>query len=184
MQLSDIKAGDAIQLDAGFTCRAAGPVEVKAAADGKLYFDCAGPDADAGHGHKHFLDGQEDDSGELVGISPAPSPDRTPAGLPEKLIVERATDKAGFRGISLRTSGLRYVANMVGQMDDSEMAIARALATRFNVHNDLVALAKQFEQTVVFYVMQDERIGDAEGAAMKSVTLRLIRETLTKAEGR
>ncbi|MGF6434306.1 hypothetical protein [Bradyrhizobium elkanii] len=61
MKLSDIKAGDTIYTDAGFTCTPAGKHVVKSD-NGDLYIECD-------HG-KHFLSGQEDEQGsDLVGIS-------------------------------------------------------------------------------------------------------------------
>ena len=60
MKLSDLSEGDIVVVDGGFTCREAGEVMVYEAVDG-LYFECE-------HG-RHYLDGQEDDDGNLVGIS-------------------------------------------------------------------------------------------------------------------
>lgn len=61
MKLSDIKTGDIVRADAGFTCMAAGAHAVKSDA-GELYIECE-------HG-KHFLSGQEDEAGaDLIGIS-------------------------------------------------------------------------------------------------------------------
>ncbi len=60
MKLTDITPGQTVTLDAGFTCHKAGPVGVKSD-DLGLYFECT-----AGH---HYLDGQEDEAGELIGIS-------------------------------------------------------------------------------------------------------------------
>lgn len=60
MTLSDLKAGQTILADAGFTCLKAGPHEVKADGSG-LYVECS-------EGH-HYLDGQKDEVGSLVGLS-------------------------------------------------------------------------------------------------------------------
>lgn len=60
MKLSDIKAGDTIIIDGGFTCAPAGPVQVYNHM-GDLCFACS-----SGH---HNLDGQENENGELIGIS-------------------------------------------------------------------------------------------------------------------
>lgn len=60
MKLEDLNEGDIITLDDGFTCNDADPAEVKKDEYG-LYIDC-----DEG---KHYLDGQEDENGELIGIS-------------------------------------------------------------------------------------------------------------------
>lgn len=63
MKLSDIKEGQVINLDAGFTCAKKGPVVVEKDDKGRLYFPC-----DQGH---HLLDGQvdHDNNGELIGIT-------------------------------------------------------------------------------------------------------------------
>lgn len=62
MKLSDLKAGDIVLTDDGFTCLAEGEHRVEADEDGDLYIPCSDG--------KHFLSGQEDDeTGELVGIS-------------------------------------------------------------------------------------------------------------------
>lgn len=54
VKLSDVKAGDTIELDDGFPCwPVGGQVAVEADADGDLYFACT-------HG-KHFLEGQTDE---------------------------------------------------------------------------------------------------------------------------
>lgn len=63
MKLADIKIGDCVCLDGGFTCMKSGLQRVKGDERG-LYIPC-----DDG---RHYLDGQEDEEGaELVGISPA-----------------------------------------------------------------------------------------------------------------
>lgn len=61
MRMAEIKDGDTVVLDAGFTCVKAGPITVRKD-DRGLYFNCS-------HG-RHYLDGQEDHPGrDLVGIS-------------------------------------------------------------------------------------------------------------------
>ena len=61
MKLADIKTGDIVQADDGFTCLEAGPHVVKLHND-ELYIDC--------NDGKHFLCGQEDEPGsDLVGLS-------------------------------------------------------------------------------------------------------------------
>lgn len=62
MKLTDIKAGDIIMADAGFTCLNSGHHVVEESRLG-LYIRCD-------HG-EHYLAGQEDEGGELVGISAA-----------------------------------------------------------------------------------------------------------------
>lgn len=45
--------------------------------------------------------------------------------------IDRWSDKQGSKGISILRNGLA-VANMVGQLDDSEMALAKAIVTAMN----------------------------------------------------
>lgn len=69
-RLDELKPGDMVELDDGFTCHDAGIVEVKADAaepDDRLYFDCVD---DNGRPQQHHLVGQLDDDGYLVGIYP------------------------------------------------------------------------------------------------------------------
>lgn len=60
MKLNDLKAGDTIIADGGFTCMKAGEKIVEAD-DAGLYVKCR-----SGH---HYLDGQEAEDGELIGLS-------------------------------------------------------------------------------------------------------------------
>lgn len=60
MKLSDLKAGDTIIADDGFTCMHAGPKRVQSD-DAGLYVKC--------REGRHYLDGQENEAGELVGLS-------------------------------------------------------------------------------------------------------------------
>jgi len=61
MKLADIKTGDRVVVDAGFTCMRPG-VHAVERDDGGLFIPCD-------HG-KHYLDGQEDEPGaDLVGVS-------------------------------------------------------------------------------------------------------------------
>lgn len=62
-KLADLKVGDMIEIDAGFTCAPAGIHEVRAISDG-LYFKC-----DETY---HLLEGQLDPDGYLVGIYQTP----------------------------------------------------------------------------------------------------------------
>jgi hypothetical protein len=62
MRLTDIEAGQTVLTDAGFTCMDQGEHVVKADKQG-FYLDC--------QDGKHYLDGQLDEQGHLVGISPA-----------------------------------------------------------------------------------------------------------------
>ena len=64
MKLSDLKEGMSIHLDAGFTCIKEGNHSVHETKSGDFYVRCADG--------KHFLDRQEDENGELVGISYVP----------------------------------------------------------------------------------------------------------------
>lgn len=59
-KLSELKAGDKIELDAGFSCHGAGVVEIKQNTLGTLYFEC--------EDGNHRLDGQADDGEHLIGI--------------------------------------------------------------------------------------------------------------------
>ncbi len=83
-KLADLKPGDRLVADGGFTCLADGEVvTVEADAKGELFVRCAGPDegdnADAAYGKpstpkrgcEHGLDGQENEAGEVVGLSRA-----------------------------------------------------------------------------------------------------------------
>lgn len=56
---SDLKAGDTVAIDGGFTCMKAGTKTVMEAPDG-LYVACK-----SGH---HYLGGQEDHDGNLIGV--------------------------------------------------------------------------------------------------------------------
>ena len=65
-KLADVKHGDTLIADAGFTCLDAGQHEVKTDATGAFYVDCADG--------SHYLSGQKDQAGNLVGMSkPLPS---------------------------------------------------------------------------------------------------------------
>lgn len=59
MKLTELKSGDIVTLDAGFTCMTPGPQTVAQDQNG-LYVECE-------HGH-HYLDGQEGFDGHLVGV--------------------------------------------------------------------------------------------------------------------
>jgi len=66
MQLKDVQEGDDLVADAGFNCTAEGDHKtVHANGDGELYIPCADG--------KHFLDGQADESGKLVGLTKSTS---------------------------------------------------------------------------------------------------------------
>lgn len=62
MKMEDLKAGENVKLDGGFTCAKEGLHEVHQDDHGH-YFIC-----DEG---KHYLDGQEDEDGNLVGVETA-----------------------------------------------------------------------------------------------------------------
>lgn len=62
MLLNELKAGDIIAIDDGFTCLSEGNHTVEKDESGELFIKCKDG--------KHFLEGQEDDeTGELVGIA-------------------------------------------------------------------------------------------------------------------
>jgi hypothetical protein len=60
VKITDIKPGDVLIADAGFTCVEAGPVAIEEDENGELYFLCSEG--------RHYLDGQTDD-GVVVGLS-------------------------------------------------------------------------------------------------------------------
>lgn len=67
-KLNELKAGDRIELDAGFTCHEAGIAEVLEDKHG-LYFKCDGnDDPEYGEQDRHYLHGQADDGVHLIGI--------------------------------------------------------------------------------------------------------------------
>ena len=74
MKLTDLKAGDVVELDDGFDCMLPGLATVQADGHGKLFVPCS-----AG---KHFLDGQLRDDGTLAGVS-WPGGVDTPRNVPE-----------------------------------------------------------------------------------------------------
>ena len=59
MKISDVKVGETIIADDGFTCMDAGAKVVKATKHG-LCIDC--------RDGEHYLDGQQGDDGELIGL--------------------------------------------------------------------------------------------------------------------
>ena len=61
MKLTELKVGDVIIADSGFTCLKAGKYRVKVNSTGDLYINCTEG--------KHFLTGQLDNDDELVGLS-------------------------------------------------------------------------------------------------------------------
>lgn len=76
---TNVRVGDKLRADDGFTCIEAGRVcVVKTDAQGELYVDCCGHQIDLRSGgfdatkldysHRHGLDGQEDEDGTLVGF--------------------------------------------------------------------------------------------------------------------
>lgn len=62
LKLSEAKPGQKVEIDDGFTCCAAGVVELKRDHAG-IYFSCK-------EGH-HYIEGQADDGENCVGIFPA-----------------------------------------------------------------------------------------------------------------
>jgi len=61
-KLDQLKAGDHVEIDDGFTCMSAGTTIVHEGAGGELYIPCS-----CG---RHFLSGQHDGDNWLVGIYP------------------------------------------------------------------------------------------------------------------
>ena len=54
--------------------------------------------------------------------------------------------------------------------------------TACNAHDDLVALAKQFERVAEYEIRRAQKDGDDEGVRLRTVTLNMIRAALDKAE--
>jgi hypothetical protein len=74
LRLEDLNVGDVVIVDGGFDCMSAGPKVVHADERGELYVPCLGPIGADGTPEdpgpcQHFLAGQEDEDGSLVGIS-------------------------------------------------------------------------------------------------------------------
>jgi hypothetical protein len=76
IKLGDVHAGDRLVADGGFTCLYNGEILTVESDEGGLFVRCAGPRDDQDYGkprtiarnEKHYLDGQENDDGELVGL--------------------------------------------------------------------------------------------------------------------
>ena len=58
------------------------------------------------------------------------------------LTVERWSDKQGNKGISIKDGGGLNIANMVGQLDDSELEQTREIVRRANCHEELLEACK------------------------------------------
>ena len=68
VKLSDIKPGDRLRCDDGFTCIPANAIRiVRRAANGDLAIRCRGAEG-AEEWQDHCLDGQVGDDGELIGV--------------------------------------------------------------------------------------------------------------------
>jgi hypothetical protein len=61
-KISEVKPGDILIADSGFTCMEAGPVKVRRRRDGSLFVHCT-----AKYGHD--LDGQLEDGEHLIGMT-------------------------------------------------------------------------------------------------------------------
>lgn len=73
LTLDQLKAGDWIVVDGGFDCMEAGLHQVHVDGNG-LFVYCSGPIGDDGQPTQpgpcqHFLDGQENEDGSLIGLS-------------------------------------------------------------------------------------------------------------------
>lgn len=71
-KISDLKDGDTIILDDGFTCAPAGPTVVRGEGVNMWFPRCGDPDEAPDKNvlnRKHFLVGQEECDGELIGVS-------------------------------------------------------------------------------------------------------------------
>jgi len=60
MKLSELVEGEEVYLDAGFTCMKAGFHTVKKNSDGEFYVEC--------EQGQHLLDGQCDETDEMIGV--------------------------------------------------------------------------------------------------------------------
>ena len=60
LKMEDVHVGDTLVLDNGFTCHEPGPVVIMRDGEGALFFKC-------NNGH-HYIDGQEDEFGTLIGM--------------------------------------------------------------------------------------------------------------------
>jgi len=71
MKLSDLKPGDVIVADGGFTCIDDGrECLVKADEYSDLYVDCCGADGNESvYASRHTLEGHGDDHGEVIGFA-------------------------------------------------------------------------------------------------------------------
>lgn len=92
MKIKEIKLGDVILLDDGFTCAEAGLVTIQENWAG-YFFSC--------EQGQHYLDGQEDAAGDLIGMSRPPGEfilngKRRRAGT-KNLAYETIIQMAGFR---------------------------------------------------------------------------------------
>lgn len=73
-KLADLKAGDKLKADAGFTCLCDGEVTTVESDEGGLFVRCSAGEGDYGQpatalrDQRHYLDGQEGDDGECVGM--------------------------------------------------------------------------------------------------------------------
>jgi hypothetical protein len=61
LMLKDLKAGDVLIADDGFTCVKSGEVILEADEDGELFFKCSGGG--------HWLNGQVADDGSIIGLT-------------------------------------------------------------------------------------------------------------------
>ena len=67
-KLSELKAGDKVELYDGFDCHAPGIVELEVDANGRLFFFCVEQDTGMNDAQHHYIDGQADDGEHCVGV--------------------------------------------------------------------------------------------------------------------
>lgn len=68
VRIRDVKPGDRLRADGGFTCIPDGAVRtVSRDAAGELFIRCKGPDGEGKCGHRHHLEGQRD-RGRYIGL--------------------------------------------------------------------------------------------------------------------
>lgn len=107
MKLSDLKSGDTIVVDGGFPCMSDGPKTVHVTNNKDFYVIC--------RDGRHFLSGQEDENGELIGIS-KPNHTTPKTSTPERFVVGSSnTDEAVV--IYGEEAALQYATDLADEGD-------------------------------------------------------------------
>lgn len=76
---------------------------------------------------------------------------------PGPLQIKRESDNQGYKGIVLMTPGGSCIANMVMQLDDTELANAKFIIQACNAHEELVKSLK--EMTTILSAIQNTLTG-------------------------